>query len=143
VAVGILNHALLSLLAACAYSGLSLLGQANLILLRILRLRLSLWWVRGTLPVEFCAYEPWYRKSDQKKKRIHVASKTLAMMHEPESLHCLPPFGEKILLLSWLVLEHFSACYILLGGRRVQLFLSHWSGKLYFTRLLAKTKGEK
>jgi hypothetical protein len=24
-----------------------------------------------------------------------VASKTLAMMHEPESLHCLPPFGEE------------------------------------------------
>jgi hypothetical protein len=24
-----------------------------------------------------------------------VASKTLAMMHEPESLHCLPPLGDE------------------------------------------------
>jgi hypothetical protein len=24
-----------------------------------------------------------------------LASKTLAMMHEPESLHCLPPLGEE------------------------------------------------
>jgi hypothetical protein len=40
-------------------------------------------------------------------------------MHEPESLHCLPPFGEEnSFLLSCLVLEHFSACYILLWGEQ-------------------------
>jgi hypothetical protein len=54
-------------------------------------------------------------------------------MHEPESLHCLPPFGEEnSFLLSWLVLEHFSACYILLWGRTVQLFLPHGPEKASF-----------
>ena len=95
VAVGILNHALCSLLPACPYPGLSLLGQANLILLRILRLRLSLCWSLGTAIGGILRHEPGYRENDQKKKRIHLASKTLAMMHEPESLHCLPPFGDE------------------------------------------------
>jgi hypothetical protein len=45
-----------------------------------------------------------------------VASKTLALMHEPESLHCLPPFGKENTLMSWLVLEHFCRCYILFQG---------------------------
>jgi hypothetical protein len=43
-----------------------------------------------------------------------VASKTLAMMHEPESLHYCRQRARKYKLVSWLVLEHFSPCYILL-----------------------------
>jgi hypothetical protein len=64
--------------------------------LGILRFRLS-WgrWGWGWIAGGILRCEPWYRESDQKKKRIHVASKTLALMHEPESLHCLPPFGEE------------------------------------------------
>jgi hypothetical protein len=92
VAVGVLDNALLTLLPARTNARLGLLRKPDLILLRILwlslggrlrRLRLS-----GIL-----RQEPRNREKDQKKKRIHVASKTLAMMHEPESLHYLHAVG--------------------------------------------------
>jgi hypothetical protein len=115
VAVRILNDALCSLLPPCPYARLSLLGQPNLILLWILGLSLSRRWSLRTAIGGILRQEPGYRENDQKKKRIHLASKTLAMMHEPESLHCCTPLGdENTVLMSWLVLEHFCACYILL-----------------------------
>jgi hypothetical protein len=142
VAVSILNDTLGTLLPPRSYSGLRLLGQANLVLLWVLRFGLSwcCWgwrWVAGGI----LRYEPWYRESDQKKNRIHMASKTLALMHEPESLHCLPPFGEEnSFLLSWLVLEHFSACYILLSDE--QCSFSCPTGLRKPLLLCRKSKGE-
>jgi len=94
----------------------SLLRQANLILLRILRLARRLCWGLGIAGGGILRNEPWYRENDQENKRIHLASKTLAMMHEPESLHCCRQRARKYKLMSWLVLEHFSPCYILLTG---------------------------
>jgi hypothetical protein len=64
VAVRILDDTLLSLLSACPYPGLSLLGQANLILLRILRLRLGrgLCWGLGIAGGGILRHEPGYRE---------------------------------------------------------------------------------
>ena len=95
VTVRILNNALCALLPPRPYPCLSLLRQANLILLRILGLGLSRCWSLWTGIGGILRHEPGYREKDQKKKRIHLASKTLAMMHEPESLHCLPPLGDE------------------------------------------------
>ena len=96
VAVRILNDALCSLPPPCPYARLSLLGQPNLILLWILGLSLSRCWSLRTAIGGILRQEPGYRENDQKKKRIHLASKTLAMMHEPESLHCCRHSAMKI-----------------------------------------------
>jgi hypothetical protein len=47
--------------------------------------------------------------------------------------------AKKITFAVLVVLEHFSACYILLGERTVQLFFCHWSGKPAWLR--RKRKG--
>jgi hypothetical protein len=123
--VGILHHALRALRTARADPSLRLLGQTNLILLGILRLRLRLRWGRRAAAGGILRWEPWYRKNDQKKKRIHVASKTLAMMHEPESLHYLPPFGDENAFAVLLSIRAFLPLLYPAQEQRVQLFLSH------------------